>query len=259
MRAGGVGHAFQIVARLGVGRRVQLSSDTAGKHGDLAQRLLQVVGGHRSKRGQFSVATLKLGRHTGQLVVRQLLGTNLLVQFGVGPLQFAAAVPLDGIADGPQQPPALHLALDQIVLRSLAQSTHGQRLVGVPRQHHHGGRGGMGLQLGQRLQPVTVGKCEIQKANVKLATRQLPPGLFDRTRPSQRKGTLADPIQRTLDQKRVVVAVLDQKDDSGTGFGSRHRPTMALRPCSAKCSSYRGKRRTSMHRPQNPCARRRRA
>ena len=73
---------------------------------------------------------------------------------------------LDRVAQGPQQPARLDLALDEIVLRAFLQRLCGQRLVVEPGEDHQRDTRRGRVRPADRIEALRVGKPEVEQDDV---------------------------------------------------------------------------------------------
>ena len=129
-------------------------------------------------------------------------------------------LPLDGIADGPHQQVAVHLALDQIVLCPFLNRLNAKCFIGKTGQHHDGRFWGLSASFSERFQPLAVRQPEIQQDYVNASFSQaFQPGREPvgplQVEPAGRQGTTLHLGQRFPDDQGVVLVVLDEQDTHG--------------------------------------------
>ncbi len=158
------------------------------------------------------------GRHGQPRVGQQRRRQQAALQPGVLPrddlrlaqllLHLLEPAPFHRVPDDPVQQRPVHLALDQVILRTGTDRLGAEVLVCQPGQHDHGYLGHVLLQPVHPLQLVRVGQVEVEQHAGRRGQQRL--RLGDRPHPVE--GNRGPRVQQVLlDEQGVPVVVLDEQ------------------------------------------------
>ena len=119
---------------------------------------------------------------------------------------------LDGVAQRPQQPALLDLALDEIVLRAQLERLHGQRLVVQACEHDHGDAGRSGVSPPYRFQSLCIGQTQVEQDNVDGVLRKMRLGIAHALHVRQLSVERALLVQHLADKTCVPGVIFDQEE-----------------------------------------------
>ncbi len=211
--------ALEVLARRGGELASQLFLEHLREAVHVAQRRAQVVGHGVRERLELPVRGRQLAGALGHTALQVLVQTADLLERRPQPsLRRLQLVPrlvtLDRVADRARQQIAVHLPLDEIVLRAVAHRRDGQRFIAQAGEHDDRHVGRVGPDRRERAEAGAVGQGQVEQDDVDAAGAQPlergrePPDALQLERPRPVR-------ERLLDEQDVTRVVLHEEDLEG--------------------------------------------
>jgi len=124
------------------------------------------------------------------------------------------ALAFHGIADGAQERAALVLPLDEIVLHPLVEDVHGQRLVRLAGERHHGNAAVRGLDGVHALHAAGIAQLQAEQHGIEAARGQRPACIVQG--PCMHQFHIVGPVQQGAEEAGVLRIVFDQQQFHGS-------------------------------------------
>ena len=122
------------------------------------------------------------------------------------------AFAFDGVADGAGQQPAVHLALDEIILRAVPDGVDGELFVGQSGQDDDGHVGRLGENGLERPESPAVGEIEVQQDQVDVVTLQAGKPLAEVLDPDHLVDAVGLFVRHQLNQPAVAGVIFHKQN-----------------------------------------------